>query len=112
MRNKGLFIVWVILLFIIFGLLSAFGFIYKGKLSKYNNYEKILVESARKYTYKNAIYPTDGKSISINIDELIDKKYVNKKDIVKECSGKVIVTKNGFIDYKANIKCKYYKSKI
>ena len=111
MRNKALFIVWCVFVVIIFGLLSTLGFIYKNKLKTYHEYEDKLIVASKKYIKDNDIFLKDGTSKKISINKLEKSKLITKKDIVKECSGYVLVKKDKLLDYKPVLKCKYYKSK-
>jgi hypothetical protein len=110
MKNKVLLIIWVILLVGIFSLLSLLGFSHKRDVDNYHKYEDKLVEAARVYAKAHNTYPKKGTKLEIKIDDLISENYIKKKDIVKGCTGTVIVKYDKFIDYLPNIKCKYYKS--
>ena len=110
MKNKVLLIIWFILLIGIFTLLSIIGFKHKDDVASYREYEDVLVNAAREYTIHNKTYPKKGSRLSIKIDDLIKDGFVNKKDIVKGCTGNIIVKYDKVIDYIPNLKCKYYKS--
>ena len=110
MKNKVLLIIWVILLVGIFSLLSVLGFKHKNNVQNYKDYEVKLIDAAKSYTNYHKEYPTKGSSINIKVGDLIIGGFVDKKDVIKGCSGTIIVKYDSFIDYIPNIKCKYYKS--
>lgn len=111
MRNRVLFIIWFIVVVIIFGLLSALGFIYKGKVDSYNKYEEKLVCASKIYIKDNNLVPKEGKTVKVSIDDLIEAKLIKKKDTIKECKGYIEVERRKLINYYPKLKCKYYKSK-
>ena len=111
MKNKVLYIIWVILLVGIFTLLSIIGFKHKKNIETYKEYESKLVDAAKAYSNNHKLYPNLGTKITIKIDDLIKEGFINKKDVVKGCSGYVTVKYDKFIDYFPHIKCKYYKTK-
>lgn len=110
MKNKVLLIIWFILLIGIFSLLSVLGFKHKEDVKSYKEYEEKLIVAAKKYANYHKEYPSEGSTINIKIGDLIIEKFIDKKDVIKGCSGTIIIKYDSFIDYIPNIKCKYYKS--
>lgn len=91
-------------------MLSIIGFKHKNNVKNYKEYEDKLIDATKAYLNVHRSYPNKGSSISINIKELISEEFIDKKDVVKGCSGTIIVKYDKFIDYLPNLKCKYYKS--
>ena len=107
--NK-LFIVWIVVVILIFGGLITIGFLYKSKIRKYQDYEDVLIKKTETYISDKNLYPKDNDSIKVDVNELIDNGYLTKKEIIKDCTGNITVTKKKNITYKPSIKCKNYRS--
>ena len=106
-----LFIIWVIFATLIFAGLCTLGFVFKKNVEKYKEFEDVLVESTKSYVLNEGKVDFDADYLDVSINDLVKSGYLNKKDVVKSCSGKVRVKNKKQISYKAIIKCKNYKTK-
>jgi uncharacterized protein YpmB len=112
-KMKRISIVWGIMVVLIVGMLTVFGFFYKSKTTIYDELEEKLVDASKKYVDANFLYPQDKDELKVTKEELVDNQYLDelKKDD-NDCSGYVIVKlSNGVYTYKAYIKCPNYKTK-
>ena len=109
-RYNVVFTIWIIIVVIIFGLLCTLGFIYKNKVEKYKEYEETLVSLTQTYLKDENKFPDKNKDIDVTINTLIKKGYIDKNNIVSECSGSILVKHKKQMEYIPKIKCKYYKS--
>lgn len=110
---KRLSIVWGITMLIIFGSLTAFGFFYKSKTSKYKELEEYLVKSESKYVNDFFLFPKGKDILKTSKAELIEKGYLESLEVDGEtCDGYVMVQDTGTtFKYKAYIKCDNYVTK-
>ena len=104
------FVVWFIVAILIFGGLITLGFVYKKKISDYENYEKVLIQGAKSYISDGGLYPKKNEVITVDINSIIKSGYIKKKDVIDSCTGFIKVSKKKNLVYKPYIKCKYYHS--
>lgn len=110
-KLKKVSIVWGIVVFIIFGLLTTMGFIYKKKTAKYKKLENKLVELAKTYTATDFKFPMAGEEIIVTYKELKEHDLIKKLEIDKKtCDGYVKLTFNGVTEYKGYVICDKYKT--
>ena len=109
---KKIAVVWGICLVLIFGALTAFGFMYISRNQDYKEMEKALVEAAKKidvttfHTESNKIF-TFEELKELN---LIDEDALKLND--EECEGYAKVTRNNYVfEHKGFIKCENYTTK-
>ena len=102
-----LFTAWGILVVLIMSGLIVLGFVFKKNLKEYKSFENKLMTAANIYVEDNEIMVKKNEKKKISISKLYKAGLIDKKDLVKSCSGGVIVKKTEIIP---NIKCKYYKS--
>lgn len=88
----------------------------------HSGYEQKMVSAAQKYVSNKDIELKEGKSVSIDLKDLVDLEYIKSTEKLLDdssCSGSVIVRKNGslieendggYINYIPNLKCSKYKS--
>lgn len=106
-------LIWGLILFLLVFLLTVFGFLYKSKTIEYRQMEEKLTNIAEKYVEAKFLYPDEGQSLKINLEELKNEGYIEelKKDD-DNCDGYVILSHDGFVyHYKAYIKCPKYTTK-
>lgn len=109
---KRISIIWGLLLFLIFSVLTFFGLQWKKKTEPYLKLENTLVEKTKSYYETNHSYPNRGEKVKITYNELKENNVYNELKMNDfECDGYVIVTNEGVINYKAYIKCQDYTSK-
>ena len=87
--------------------LIVLGFVFKKNLKEYKTFENKIVTAARIYTEDNEITVKKNEELRISISKLYKAGLLEKKDLVKSCSGGALVKKSEILP---NIKCKYYKS--
>ncbi len=106
-------IVWGVIVVIIFGLLIAFGFLYKNKSKDYKELEKKLVEAEKKYADAHFAYPDTGDILKTDSKTLIEEGFLdNLKVNDEECVGYAIVSHTSTVfDYKGYVSCNNYKTK-
>ena len=102
-----LFTAWAIFVVLIMSGLIVLGFAFKKNLKKYKAFENQIVIAAKTYIEDNEISVKKNEEKKISISKLYKAGLLEKKDLVKSCSGGAIVKKTGIVP---NIKCKYYKS--
>ncbi len=112
-KISRLTIIWAILLLIIVGLLTCFGFMYKSKTKVYKELENNLVEAAKKYVDAQFLYPMNGETLKVDSNSLIEGKYLeNLKSANNSCTGYVNVKLDGSIyKYKGYVDCDVYTTK-
>ena len=105
--------IWGGTLFILVAGLTAIGFMYKGKVKKYEELEQKLETSVKQYVDQKFIYPEEDKNIKITYQELKAENAIDNLTINdEECDGYGIVTHDGAtFKYETYIKCKDYKTK-
>ena len=110
--GKKVYIAWAFLVVSIVGLLVFIGFETDKQISDYVHLESELEEAASIYIIKENVDIPSGGEAKINIKDLKKKGYVESISVGDDtCSGSVIVTKKTSKNiYKAQIKCKKYKS--
>ncbi len=110
---KKVSIVWGIVVIIVFGLLTAFGFFYKNKSKVYKDLEEKLVQAEEKYVDAKFLYPDGNETLKTSADLLISEGYLeNLKVNDEECKGYATVHKNGVAyEYKGFVSCQNYKTK-
>ena len=106
-------IIWGMILFSIVFLLTAFGFVYKNKIKKYEELENTLEEKVKQYVEEKFLYPEDDKKLKITFKELKEEgKMSELKADDEECDGYTIVNNNGQVfKYQTYIKCNNYQTK-
>lgn len=106
-------ILWGIILLLIVGLLTIFGFVYKSKATVYKELEEKIVESAKKYVDAKFLYPEKGDSIKITSEELLETEFLDALEKEEEeCKGYVEVYKDGTVyKYKGYVSCPNYQTK-
>ena len=109
-KFNTLFIVWCFIATFIFAGLCTLGFIYKKKIEKYHDFEKVIIEATKSYVIKEGIVNFNEDYVDVKIETLLENGYLKKSDIVKSCHGKIRIENTKLINYKPLIKCKYYKS--
>lgn len=114
----GIIIFAPILLILILLILRGCG---NAKIDHYD-YEQKMISAAQKYVSSAKIDLKEGKSVSIDLKDLIDSEYIKSTEKLLDdnsCSGNVIVRKNGslvnendegYINYIPSLKCNKYKS--
>lgn len=110
-RHTVMMICWAMILVTIVGIMTAFGFKVKSRISHYEELEEKLVRAATKYVDEEKKVIDEGEMIEIKSRELMDNNYLDNliynKDI---CTGYVEVNNNNGYKYKAYIKCNKYKT--
>ena len=109
---RRLSIIWGLLLFAVFSLLTFFALKWKFKTEGYFKLEDKLVNITKSYFETKYSYPKEGEEIIVSYKELKEKELLTelKKD-EDECDGYVLVSNKGVIDYKGYIKCSNYTTK-
>ena len=112
-KMKKLYVIWGILAVLIFAFLTAFGFMYKKKTYIYKDLENRLVAAEKKYVDSRFLYPENGEVVKITANDLIENEFFDSMQLNDEvCEGYTTVRKDGGVfEYKAYIKCKWYKTK-
>ena len=109
---KRNYIVFWIIAVLIFAGLTALGFIYKSKSSKYKKEENRIVEIVKKYTATDFNFPKSGESKIITLKELQDKDLLKEVKVKKnKCDGYVEITFKNVTKYKAFLDCGEYKTR-
>ncbi len=110
--NK-MYFVWGIVVFLIFVLLTIFGFMYKNKTSFYKSLEEKLVNAEKKYADAKFLYPQNGETVKITAKEMIEYGALDSLEYDGEiCDGYATVQKKGTVfDFKGYVSCKNYKTK-
>ena len=105
--------IWGTVLFLLVGGLTTIGFVYKNKITKYEELENKLADNMKNYVDEKFIYPEEGKNIKITYQELKSNDAIDNLNIDdEECDGYGIVLHDGSIfKYETYIKCKEYKTK-
>ncbi len=109
---KKVMVMWFLLVILIFGVLTVFGFKYL-KVKDYKNYEKNLKSVARRYMGEHVgEYPETGDLLYLNESELTQYNQ-NKIEIENDaCIGFVVIQKGSAgYKYKSYIKCNKYTTK-
>ncbi len=101
-----------IILLIVIGL-TIIGFVYKGKLVKYEELEQKLENAVKEYVDEKFLYPNEGEKVKITLQELISENKLDSLNLENDsCDGYGIVSFNGnTFDYKVYLKCDYYQTK-
>lgn len=106
--------VWAAVLLVILILIIGSSLSTK-KLNKYHTFEQALTAASKDYVVKNSITPNVGKKLRVDLDMLIDSKYIKAEDVTdKTCRGYSIVYYNEDTkDYVINsyLNCKHYTTK-
>lgn len=105
-----LYIIWYVFAILIFAGLCTLGFVYKSKIKKFKKFEDNIIIAAESYVLSEGKIDFLDDYIDVNINTLLKKGYLLKKDYVKSCSGKVRIKKGKTTKYTPLIKCKNYKS--
>ena len=109
---KRISIIWGLLVFMIFSVLTFFALQWKSTKQPYFNLENNLVEATKKYYEAEHSYPNQGEKIKITFEELKEKNLLTELKInEEECNGYTLVENNGVIEYKGYIKCSDYTTK-
>ena len=106
-------IVWGLVLFAIFAVLTFFALKWKSKNTPYFSLEDKMVKILQSnYEGTYGYYPTVGQSKNVTLNELRSLQNSDELTIKnEECDGYVRVYNNKVIEYKAYIKCKNYTTK-
>ncbi len=106
-------ILWGILSLVLFGGLTAFGFLYKNKSKEYKELEKKLVEAEKKYADAHFAYPNPGDTVKTDAKTLIKEGFLDHLKVKEEeCDGYAIVSHESTIfEYKGYVSCNTYKTK-
>ena len=108
-KTKILFTIWFVIAFILIGLLTTIGFMYKKISSEYHKLEDKLIESSEEYLNETLNYPQENLELTITSDDLINAGYLKELKVKKDvCTGYVIITKKDIYEYSAYLKCKNY----
>ena len=112
-RMKLLSFLWGLILFSIFGLLTAFGIIYNNKNKIYKDMEGSLVNATKKYVEISFAYPKEKEKLRVDYTTLKENKLIDDLKVDKDkCNGYAIVQKNNIAyEYKGYVKCKDYTTK-
>lgn len=113
-KNNILFVIWGVIVIILVGLLTAMGFMLKGKNEKYEKVEERLKEATSSYVDHNFLYPEDNEKLKILSKDLIDNDFLKLEELKVDndvCTGYVILTKDMVYEYDAFIKCNNYTTK-
>ena len=117
LNRKAKAILWIwVSIFIIIVLLIIFCGINNNKIEKHSVIEHVINESAKKYAEDNNIYGSKEQKALITIEEMIDSKYLDKKEITdKTCTGYALIyveidkdSKKEKIKSNSYLKCKNY----
>ena len=102
-------IIWGLLLLLIFGMLTAFGILWKKKNMEYVDAEKKISDLVK--SYKDASTVATGETIPLK--ELQDLDLIDELKVNDEtCDGYVrIENKKGVYEYKGYISCANYSTK-
>ena len=88
-KAKTILWIWVVILIIIIILIVACNTNNK-ETSTHTKIEKAMLVAAEKYVEKNDIHGTKEQKLRIDLDELVNSKYLDKKDVTdKTCIGYV-----------------------
>ena len=118
-KIKVLYCIWAIIVIAIISLLTLIGYKYKENTNKYKKAENNFVKYVKIYADEKFIYPDEGESIKVKLEDLQKDGKVrvslvcdNAGDVTCEkCDGYVKITKKGVYKYKAYIKCENYTTK-
>lgn len=109
---KKMVIVWVLLVFLIFGTLLYIGFQIQETTGPYMALEHNIEDAAYGYLKINDISLSLNEKFRINLESLVDLDLIKTTSVDDDpCEGYVIAKKGlGGIDYTAYIKCNNYSS--
>ena len=112
-KIKKMYFVWGILVILIFGILTVFGFIYKNKTSVYKELENKLVEAEKKYVDAKFLYPQGNENLKVTSEILIKNEFMDELKINDEvCDGYATIKRKGTVfEYKGYVKCNNYTTK-
>ena len=86
--NKGVMVIWGILIFSIWGVILYIGF---SKMDKEEiKIDRSVVSAVKRYVKEKNINPNISESIKIFSNDLIEEEYIDKEEIEKECIESVI----------------------
>ncbi len=106
--------VWFIVLLVIIVLVVGSNKTAKN-LDSYHEIEKKLSDAALTYVLKNDLYPNIGKKLKIDMNLLLDEKYLDSSYVTdKTCIGYSIVfydEEEEDYDINSYINCKHYTTK-
>ena len=109
---KRISIIWGLLLFTIFALLTFFALKWKHKTEPFFKLEDLIVEKTKSYFEMNHTYPTKDNYVIIPLSELKEHEMIEDFKVgEEECDGFVRVYNEGVIKYTGYIKCDSYTSK-
>jgi len=89
-------VLWGMIIVLLLGLILLRGL--KDKDFKYMKLEFDLKKSARSYVKRNNISPSISKSVIIDINDLIESKYISKKDVSDYCIKDVVYSNRIIFD--------------
>ncbi len=112
-RMQTISYIWGSILVLLVGGLTAIGFVYKNKITKYEDLESKLELSLKEYVDKKFLYPKNGESIKVTYEELKSNEAIDGLNIDdEECDGYGFVKNDGSVfKYKVYVKCNGYKTK-
>ncbi len=109
---KRISIIWGLLLFAIFSLLTFFALKWKTKTNGYFELENKLVSNTKSYFESKYSYPNQGEKKIITFNELKENNIIDEiKYNDDNCDGYTLVTYDKVIDFKGFIKCNNYTTK-
>ena len=109
---KRLSIIWGLLLFAIFSVLTFFALKWKSKTAGYFDLEEKLKSSTQSNYESKHTYPEKGQEVIVTFKELKEDNILEElKYNDDECDGYVLVTKNDVVEFKPFIKCNNYTTK-
>lgn len=112
-KMKSLTIIWVIIMFLVFGLLTTYGLLWTKKLTPYKELESKIEKALEQYGEIKFIYNDIKGEKKVNIEELEANNLI--KDIKvgnDKCEAYGIIKKDNLVwSYKGYIKCSKYQTK-
>lgn len=106
--SKYTIVVWVIMVMVIFSCIFTIGIKFKQEYP-YVKYKKDLEQKTKLYiSEKSIMQPTKDINVVVTTDELLKTKLIKTTKVKnKNCSGKIIVSKNKTnYKYDVKVKCK------
>lgn len=112
-KMKKMYVIWGVVVVIIFGLLTAFGFLYKNKSEAYKILEEKLVTAEKKYADAKFLYPQNSELVKVSAQEMIEYGALDSLEYDgTTCDGYATIQKKGTVfEYKGYVSCENYKTK-
>ena len=109
---KRISIIWGLLLFAIFAVLTFFALKWKFKNEPYFKLEELIVSKTKSSFEMNHSYPNRDNYVIVPASELKANGMIDELKVENdECDGYVKVYNNGVMEYTGYIKCNNYTSK-